>query len=987
MQLVSWHGRRRLLVSLAVAAASAGALVLLVSAVHLLPAAASSTGHFQTPLPVAVLGVIQGMTYGLLAVGLVLIYRTNKIINFAHGQIGVFAAAFFALAAVRWHVPYWVDLPIALAVGAGVGALTETGVIRRLRSAPRVMSVVATLGVGQFLGLFAFSVNNTAGAGALFPQPVGLPTFTVGALLITPAYSGMLFLSPLVALALAVFLRHSRYGLGIRGAAANPEAARMAGIFAGRMSSLTWALAGGLSAFTAILTQPTQGFTSAESFGPNLLLRALTAAALARMTSLPLALFAGVGVGVVEQMMLWNYPQTGLVEVALFGLTVVALLSQRIRVGREEDQRSSWSSVQALRPLPDVLRQHPLIRHLGLMTGLVALVIAVLLPGVVSNSTSATLTGVFCFAIIGLSIGLLTGLGGQLPLGQFGVAAVGAVISYDVSSRTGNFILSFLCAGIGAGVVSVLLGLPALRSRSLVLTVTTLSFALIVPGWLLQQGWALGTGTDPGRPIFFGVVLDTGHRYYFFALAVLLIAILLARNVRGGGLGRLLVAVRDNEDNARAFTVDARRVKLQGYLLAGFLAGIGGATYGHSLSFIDSSSFPTQASLDVVVMTVIGGVSLLAGPLLGALLVIGLPAFVPLDSAGLAATALGQLLIILYLPRGLVQLVEPLRDRAVRYLARREGLDVAAAYETSTTSAPAARVKDVHSPEAQQVAPTGSRGGGAPLLQVANIRKQFGVVTAVHDVSFDVWRGETVGLIGPNGAGKTTTFELLGGFTRPDAGTVHFDGGDVTHLRPERRARLGLIRSFQNAALFPTMTVQEAVTLSLERSTPTRPLRSVLGVPDRARAKDRRARQLIGAMGLDPYRDKQIRELSTGTCRIAELACLVGLEPVLLLLDEPSSGIAQRETEALGELLRTLTEELDITMVIIEHDIPMIMGLADRIIAMDNGRVIADASPDVIRTHPRVIDSYLGGSLEAIDRSGSVTPPADPSYASSGEGE
>ena len=142
------------------------------------------------------LGLIVGLTYGLLAVGLVLIYRTNRIINFAHGQIGAFAAAFFGIEVVRWHIPYWVAFLPALLVAAAVGALAEAAVVRRLRKAPAIMSVVATLGVGQFLVLFAFAINSKAGAGSVYPQPVGLPTFRVGALLVTPAYSGMLLLSP-----------------------------------------------------------------------------------------------------------------------------------------------------------------------------------------------------------------------------------------------------------------------------------------------------------------------------------------------------------------------------------------------------------------------------------------------------------------------------------------------------------------------------------------------------------------------------------------------------------------------------------------------------------------------------------------------------------------------------------------------------------------------------------------------------------------------
>jgi ABC-type branched-subunit amino acid transport system ATPase component len=256
------------------------------------------------------------------------------------------------------------------------------------------------------------------------------------------------------------------------------------------------------------------------------------------------------------------------------------------------------------------------------------------------------------------------------------------------------------------------------------------------------------------------------------------------------------------------------------------------------------------------------------------------------------------------------------------------------------------------------------------LLDARQLHTHYGGVVAVDDVSISVRAGEIVGLIGPNGAGKTTTFELLGGFTRPERGQVIFDGEDVSELGPEHRGRRGLIRSFQDAALFPTMTVLDAVRLAFERVAPTRFFSSVLGLPGSEREKDRMARELVGAMGLDAYRNKQIQELSTGTRRIAETACLIALRPSMLLLDEPSSGIAQRETEALGVLLRDIKSELDLTLLIIEHDIPLIMGIADRIVAMDAGRVIAVGTPGEIRTDPLVVEAYLGGSMTAIERSG-----------------
>jgi ABC-type branched-subunit amino acid transport system ATPase component/ABC-type branched-subunit amino acid transport system permease subunit len=770
----------------------------------------------------------------------------------------------------------------------------------------------------------------------------------------------MLILSPLFVFGIALFMKRSRYGLAIRAAAANPEAARMSGIFASRMSSLAWAIAGALSAFTAILTAPTQGFATADTFGPALLLRALTAAVVARMNSLPAAMLGGVGLGIVEQILLWNYPRSGLVEVTLFVIILGVLLLQQQRAGRDEE-RGSWAAVQALRAIPQKIAELPVMRAMSPTLGAGFLVVIALLPLVISNSLSVSITGIIGFSIVGLSIGVLTGLGGQLTLGQFAVAAIGAVVSFQVSSHTGSFPLALVAAGVVAGCVSVIIGLPALRVRGLMLTVTTLGFALATPAWLLAQPWMLGAGVNPGQPVFFGHALSTGHSYYYFALTLFVITLALAWNIRRSGFGRLLVAIRDNEPSARAFTVRASVVKLQGYLIAGFIAGIGGATYGHALANIGVATFPASASLNVVVMTVLGGVGVLLGPVLGALWVLGIPLF-NIGSLALAATTFGALLVILWRPGGLIQLIDPVRIWFVKWIARRSGIDpdplFAGEEEAASISVSSAHAVTSTARAAPPLEP------GAPLLEAKDLSKRFGGIVAVRDVSFDVAPGEVVGLIGPNGAGKTTAFELLSGFTKPDAGTVHFAGTDVSAFGPERRAQLGLIRSFQDAALFPTMTVKETVMLALERVQPTHLLPSVLGIGRSERRKEPRARELIASMGLDRYRDKQIQELSTGTRRIAELACMIALEPVCLLLDEPSSGIAQRETEALGELLRDLKDRLELTLIVIEHDIPLIMGLADRIVAMDSGSILATGTPKQVRTNRKVIDAYLGATTD-----------------------
>jgi ABC-type branched-subunit amino acid transport system ATPase component/ABC-type branched-subunit amino acid transport system permease subunit len=914
------------------------------------------------------LGAITGMTYGILAVGLVLVHRSSRVINFAHGEIGAFGAALCGVAVVEWNLPYWVALAGALVVSAGLGAGTEVIVIRRLRNAPRLMGLVATLGVAQFLLAFSAVVNSQARAGASFPHPPFLPEFEIGVLRVTPAYSAMLFITPVLVVGLILFLRASRFGLALQAASANRERALMVGISAGRMSTLAWALAGAVAAFTTVLIIPSRGFITAETLGPVLLLRALAPAVIARMTSLPIAMGAGILIGILDQILIFNYPTSGVSEVALLVLIVGALLLQARRGGRSEE-KEDWSLLQPWGPLPDAFRQVWAIRNLGLVVGGIALLGAIAAGLLLSNATAVTFIAIAAFALIGLSVGIVTGLGGQLSLGQFALAGIGATVSFAVTSRfgTGSFVLALLYAGLATGAVSMVLGLPALRVRGLLLGVVTLSFALTAQRWLLGQSWMLGIGVSPDRPKLGPIDLSPTRRYYFWALGVLVVGLWLARNVWRGGVGLRLRAVRDNEDGARAFGVSATAVKLQGFALSGVLVGMAGAVYGHLLSRISADSFDVVTSIHAVALTVLGGIGLLAGPLLGAFYIIGLPRFLPLDNAGLAATQLGWLVLILYFPGGIAQLIAAPRRRIIHWLARRRGIDpVAAEQGASTEDSPGAT--------ASRITLDAKRRGARPRnrveIEARGLVKRYGGVRAVDDVDVTLLRGEILGLMGPNGAGKTTLFELLSGFTTPDSGRIAFRGVDITSTSPEHRARQGLIRSFQDAALFPTLTVLETVALSFERSRPTNILASSFGLQRAERSKEATARELVALMGLDSFRYKQIRELSTGTRRITELACIVALEPKVLLLDEPSSGIAQRESEALGTLLLRLHDHLDCTMIVVEHDIPLLMRLSSRVMAMDTGRVITVGDPEVVRNDPRVVTSYLGGDLVAIERSG-----------------
>ncbi len=270
--------------------------------------------------------------------------------------------------------------------------------------------------------------------------------------------------------------------------------------------------------------------------------------------------------------------------------------------------------------------------------------------------------------------------------------------------------------------------------------------------------------------------------------------------------------------------------------------------------------------------------------------------------------------------------------------------------------------------------------GGGPELEVRGLSISFGGNAALDDVSLHADHGEVVGIIGPNGAGKTTLFDVISGFLRPDAGLVELGGLDVTDRTASARARLGLGRSFQDSRLFSALTVRDALAVSLERFTDVSdPFNAILRLPAQVRTEAavmHRVDELLELFGLDRYADSLVSELSTGSRRLVDLAAVVAHQPRVVLLDEPSSGVAQREVEAMVELLRTVRERLDATLLVVEHDIAFVAELADRLVAMDRGTVIASGTPREVLGSPEVGEAFLGSDPLALTRSGPGRPTA-----------
>jgi branched-chain amino acid transport system ATP-binding protein len=280
------------------------------------------------------------------------------------------------------------------------------------------------------------------------------------------------------------------------------------------------------------------------------------------------------------------------------------------------------------------------------------------------------------------------------------------------------------------------------------------------------------------------------------------------------------------------------------------------------------------------------------------------------------------------------------------------------------------------SPSGNGSVPSGNGSSSPPALRLEGVTRRFGGISAVEDVTIDVGEHEIVGLIGQNGAGKTTLLDLICGYQPLDGGRILLGGADVSSMAPHLRARAGLGRTFQGGRLSPGLTVAETVAVALEQSVVVRDLvNPALYLPaayDSEAAVARRVDELLDLFGISAYRESFTAELSTGTRRIVEFACAVAHQPRILLLDEPASGVAQREVEQLGELLLRIRRELGCAMVVIEHDMPLVAAVSDRLVALEAGEVIAQGPSVDVLADQRVIASYLGDDLAAVHRSGVV---------------
>jgi branched-chain amino acid transport system permease protein len=534
-----------------------------------------------------------------------------------------------------------------------------------------------------------------------------------------------------------------------------------------------------------------------------------------------------------------------------------------------------------------------------------------------------TLAGVYVLLVLGYQF--IFGHVGALSLTQGAFFGLGAYVSAILALRAGWSFPPALVLSIAAAVLlAALVAVPVLRLDSHYFALATLGIAqvllLVCREWVPMTGGANGLSGLPGF-VLFGATIPAGFPSVVLVWALVIVGALIAWRIQGGLYGLGLHAVRSVPEAAGAIGLDCGRLRLVAFLLSAAYAGAAGALFVNVNGIVSPDVLEFPLMVTCLAMTVIGGPTRVAGAFAGGLLLVYLPEWVrPLDKYYLIAYGAGLLVMIVAAPDGLVGALARLRQHLWP--------------ETLIAPNPIAL-------------PVPSRTLTAPLA-VRNLVKSFGGVAALQGVSFDVRRGEILGLIGPNGSGKTTLVNIATGLERCDGGEIVYGDQRLSTLAPFAIARLGIARTFQTVCLASDMTALDNVAVA----------RSSAAAADLATARGQ-AMSLLDELGLASSAMAPAGELSHGIQRQVEIARASATQPDVLLLDEPAAGLSPREQAALATHLRRLRAG-GLTLLIIEHNMPFLAGLADRLVCLHDGRVIAEGPPDEVRRDARVIEAYLG---------------------------
>ncbi len=600
---------------------------------------------------------------------------------------------------------------------------------------------------------------------------------------------------------------------------------------------------------------------------------------------------------------------------------------------------------------------------------LLVLAAAILLPVVTAQAMplaftptdSLILAEAAALAIAALALNMLTGYAGQISLGHAALLGVGAFTSGLITSKAGlPMWVGLPAAALISGLIALLIGFPALRLRGLYLAMVTIAFGFAMYNSILRLD--VFTGGSAGVELPRRVWGDTQFNDQSVMLAVTLVALLgvwlLDANVTRTRLGRAFRAIRENEAVAQAYGVDVARYKLVAFVLSGALAGLAGALWGHAVGFVNSESFPFDLSLALIIMVVVGGLGSRAGAVIAAF-AFGLFPTVLHNIPWLAGidVMVGALLLMYTVarhPGGFAAVIGDARERR-----REKHRAVAPEDDDDLVAIPAL-------PRVTHAALRADVDLEVPVLEVDDVTVQFGGLMAVRAANLRVPRGKIVGLIGPNGAGKTTLFNTISGLIQPTRGTVRLLGRDISEVPAHRRAELGLGRTFQQIGLAKDQSVLDNLLLAQHLQSGYGTGRALLYTARVARTEERmqqRAHDAIVALGFEGREQTPVKRFSHGQQRIIEMGCALLTDPELLMLDEPSAGMAPGAVENLAVRLNDLRDSMGRTVLLIEHNVPLVLDVCDYIYVLDFGQVLAEGTPDEVVSNPAVIEAYLGEAV------------------------
>jgi branched-chain amino acid transport system permease protein len=556
-------------------------------------------------------------------------------------------------------------------------------------------------------------------------------------------------------------------------------------------------------------------------------------------------------------------------------------------------------------------------------------------------------------AVSTVGVVLLLGLAHQLAIGQAAFSMIGGYANAILCVRYGWDPFAALLVGAGiAMALAYVVAAPILKLRGFVLAMATLALHLMLIVVAVELAFTGGSMGVTGIPKFrvFGLSLADDRMFFWFVWLLVFVAIWIGLNIDRSAIGRALRAIAASEQAAGSVGVDITRHKVQMFVIGGGMASVSGSLLVHYLRVTDPTVFGFSYSINLITGTIIGGLTSIWGGALGAAIIIFLRELLrDLELPLWESVIMGALTVIVLItfPRGIAGFVSRIYDRAFGHRDERRIMVTA----PGMTPLP---------PLAEPPAPN------RPFLEVIGMSRAFGSLLAVRNVSFTVQPGSITALIGPNGAGKTTVFNLIGGYLPLDEGVVRFENREIQTLLPRDVARLGIGRTFQNLQLLDNMTVLENVMCGRHRFTTQGVVPIALGFAGaRQEAAVRRAAlDALGFVGLQGAEQHDPSSLAFGHQRLVEIARALALHPRLLLMDEPASGLNDGETERLAELIVRIAA-LGVTVLVVEHDMRLVMGLADHVVVMDHGEMIAEGLPDTVRGDPGVIAAYLGQEVPA----------------------